>query len=243
VALDVVHGMRFLHHSGVIHRRLSSASVSLDRFGRAKIAFVESAFLYSSSLLTPPVEASAWSAPELFNNENETGDRSVDVYSFGVVLWELLTSEIPWSGLIPSEIIECVGISGQRLEIPTAFRTPTGVNKSEPLPDEIKDLIGACFKGPMERPSFDQIHEILHPCLVTRSRVDPTLPPSFICPISWEKMRDPVICADGYSYERRAIEKWLAQSNRSPMTGLELTHRNLTNNRKLLQIIESYAPN
>ena len=34
-------------------------------------------------------------------------------------------------------------------------------------------------------------------------------PDAFVCPISFELMRDPVMCADGHTYERDAIERWL----------------------------------
>ena len=41
-----------------------------------------------------------------------------------------------------------------------------------------------------------------------------TAPDALCCPISMEIMRDPVICADGHTYERADIEAWLA-NNRS----------------------------
>ena len=46
--------------------------------------------------------------------------------------------------------------------------------------------------------------------------------PSTICPITLESMRDPCIAADGHSYERKALEKWLKHSSLSPVTGLRL---------------------
>ena len=49
-------------------------------------------------------------------------------------------------------------------------------------------------------------------------------PASFLCPISGELMRDPVMCADGHSYERANIERWLAESRLSPVTGSQLPH-------------------
>ena len=33
--------------------------------------------------------------------------------------------------------------------------------------------------------------------------------PACICPITHEVMEDPVVCADGHSYERAAITQWL----------------------------------
>jgi len=42
--------------------------------------------------------------------------------------------------------------------------------------------------------------------------------PDFVCPISHTLMRDPVLAADGHSYERRMIEEWFARgSMQSPM--------------------------
>jgi len=41
-------------------------------------------------------------------------------------------------------------------------------------------------------------------------------PADFICPITTELMSDPVMAADGHSYERTAIERWLATKSTSP---------------------------
>ena len=45
-----------------------------------------------------------------------------------------------------------------------------------------------------------------------------TLPHAFLCPITHEVMKDPVVCALGHVYEREAIEYWLASHDTSPMT-------------------------
>lgn len=38
----------------------------------------------------------------------------------------------------------------------------------------------------------------------------------FSCPITRELMRDPVIAADGHTYDREAIEMWLRNHDTSP---------------------------
>merc|ERR1711924_489863 len=45
------------------------------------------------------------------------------------------------------------------------------------------------------------------------------------CPITMEVMRDPVVAADGYTYEREAIERWLFRDGHiaSLRTNLPLT--------------------
>jgi hypothetical protein len=43
-------------------------------------------------------------------------------------------------------------------------------------------------------------------------------PDTFLCPITNEVMDDPVVAADGHTYEREAIETWFRRRNTSPMT-------------------------
>ncbi|CAE7737587.1 PUB57 [Symbiodinium sp. CCMP2456] len=64
--------------------------------------------------------------------------------------------------------------------------------------------------------------------------------PDFMCPILHERMKVPVLAADGFTYERQAIEKWLSMHNTSPMTGAVLAHRYLTENFALRHLIETY---
>ncbi|KAG6542946.1 hypothetical protein Mapa_015638 [Marchantia paleacea] len=45
------------------------------------------------------------------------------------------------------------------------------------------------------------------------------VPPEFVDCITQEVMQDPVITADGHSYERAAIERWLQTHDTSPITG------------------------
>ena len=50
---------------------------------------------------------------------------------------------------------------------------------------------------------------------------------------------NPVIAADGFSYERTAIEDWLARgSGSSPMTGAQLAHQHLPPNLALRSVLE-----
>ncbi|KAM9343098.1 WD repeat, SAM and U-box domain-containing protein 1 isoform 1-T1 [Pholidichthys leucotaenia] len=63
-------------------------------------------------------------------------------------------------------------------------------------------------------------------------------PDEFLCPITRELMKDPVIAADGYSYERESMESWIRGKNKtSPMTNLPLQTTLLTPNRSLRMAI------
>ncbi|KAH8075754.1 hypothetical protein JL720_10460 [Aureococcus anophagefferens] len=63
------------------------------------------------------------------------------------------------------------------------------------------------------------------------------VPEQYVCRISNEVMRDPVVLADGYSYERRAAEAWLAARDTSPATNRPLDHTLSCPNRDLADLI------
>mmetsp|Transcript_24544 Transcript_24544/g.34293 ORF Transcript_24544/g.34293 Transcript_24544/m.34293 type:complete len:152 (+) Transcript_24544:39-494(+) len=60
---------------------------------------------------------------------------------------------------------------------------------------------------------------------------------SIQCPITREVMKDPVICSDGHTYERSAIQQWLQRHNTSPKTNLPLASNVLIPNHSLRSII------
>ena len=63
---------------------------------------------------------------------------------------------------------------------------------------------------------------------------------NFICSITLEVMKDPVICSDGHTYERSAIEKWLSTEKHSPMIRQIITNNSLIPNIALRNIIKDY---
>jgi U-box domain/C2 domain len=67
------------------------------------------------------------------------------------------------------------------------------------------------------------------------------LPGMPCCPITGEPMIDPVVAADGHTYERNAIARWLQTSDKSPLTGSLLPHKNLVPNYVLLSSIQETA--
>ncbi|NXS08944.1 WSDU1 protein, partial [Neodrepanis coruscans] len=75
----------------------------------------------------------------------------------------------------------------------------------------------------------------------TMISVSVPVPDEFLCPITRELMKDPVIAADGYSYEREAMEHWISNKRRSsPMTNLPLPSLMLTPNRTLKMTISRW---
>jgi len=67
------------------------------------------------------------------------------------------------------------------------------------------------------------------------------VPDGFICPLSLEIYEDPVMAADGFSYERREIQAWFDRGKRtSPKTNEELPHTFLTPNRDLKSACQDF---
>lgn len=67
---------------------------------------------------------------------------------------------------------------------------------------------------------------------------DSKFPQSFICPLTQEVMREPVMDPEGNSFERSAIEEWLSKNSTSPITRTALNKSQLLPNRALKEAIE-----
>jgi hypothetical protein len=70
--------------------------------------------------------------------------------------------------------------------------------------------------------------------------------PSLVCPINRAIMRDPVVAADGWTYERLAIEKLFTRAGRgmpvSPVTAQRMCTRHLVQNNVVKQLITHHMP-
>jgi hypothetical protein len=65
-------------------------------------------------------------------------------------------------------------------------------------------------------------------------------PEQLICPITGCPMEDPVVAADGHSYDREAILQWFASSTMSPMTGMRMQTTQVFPNFTLRQLSEEF---
>jgi hypothetical protein len=61
------------------------------------------------------------------------------------------------------------------------------------------------------------------------------------CPITGFPMVEPVVAADGHTYEKSAIARWLRTSEKSPMTGQALLHKQLVPNYGLMSSVQEAA--
>lgn len=64
-------------------------------------------------------------------------------------------------------------------------------------------------------------------------------PSFFICPITQDVFRYPVVAEDGYSYDREAIISWLNKKTTSPITNKQIYSRHVIPNLNLrTQLVE-----
>jgi len=70
--------------------------------------------------------------------------------------------------------------------------------------------------------------------------LDAVLENSFRCPISMEIMSDPVYAADGHTYEKVEMERWLQTKTTSPLTNEVLANKGLLPNYNLRSQIKEY---
>ncbi|XP_031480624.1 calcium/calmodulin-regulated receptor-like kinase 2 [Nymphaea colorata] len=102
IALDVSHGIEYLHEGAVppvVHRDLKSANILLDQSMRAKVADFglskEEAF---NPRLSGLKGTYGYMDPEYMSTNKFT--KKSDIYSFGVILFELITAINPQQGLM-----------------------------------------------------------------------------------------------------------------------------------------------
>ncbi|KAG6747049.1 hypothetical protein POTOM_049425 [Populus tomentosa] len=102
LALDIAHGMQYLHSQGILHRDLKSENLLLGEDMSVKVADFGISCLESQCGSSKGFTGTyRWMAPEMIKEKHHT--KKVDVYSFGIVLWELLTALIPFDNMTPEQ--------------------------------------------------------------------------------------------------------------------------------------------
>jgi hypothetical protein len=65
-------------------------------------------------------------------------------------------------------------------------------------------------------------------------------PDEYVCPITLQLMRDPVVLSDGHSYEKSALVDWLENKDTSPKTNEILEHKHFFTNHNLTKAISRF---
>jgi hypothetical protein len=104
----------------------------------------------------------------------------------------------------------------------------------------VRERLDMCEDDRDEDNQKPAAQSILVPSDENLKLVEP-LPNMPACPITGEPMIDPVVAADGHTYERAAIARWLSESDKSPLTGSVLAHKELVPNYMLLSSLQDAA--
>ncbi|XP_010053715.2 U-box domain-containing protein 33-like [Eucalyptus grandis] len=226
ICADTCAALMFLHSChGMVHGDLKPGNILLDSNFTAKIAN----FGLHSAPSHPP----------------STGELSFasDVYSFGYVLLRLLTGR---SALNLDEVMQNA-LDGENL---SGLLDPTAGHWPFEQATELAHLALSCRDIDSDnRPDLaSRVWPVLErmrteASLSSRSGPEePSEPPEhFLCPISYEIMRDPHVAADGFTYEASEIRRWLNDGHdTSPMTNNPLSTLDLFPNQALRSMIQEW---
>jgi serine/threonine protein kinase len=163
VLREVACGMVYLHscQPPVIHRDLKAANILLDDKGTAKLADFGISRLQEATAMTKTKNGSTgtlhYMAPELLNNESHYTEK-VDVYAFSMVIYETLTCECPFKGLMPAAIINRT-VKQLRPELSADVLAQV---EQVPRAKRLHALMERCWnQAAKERPSFEEVHREL----------------------------------------------------------------------------------
>ncbi|VAI25749.1 unnamed protein product [Triticum turgidum subsp. durum] len=246
IAWEIASALVFLHStkpSPIIHRDLKPENVLLDRNLVSKIGDVGLSTLMpqKETLSNRTVYKRTGLAGTLFYLDPEyqrSGQVSVksDTYALGMVILELLTAKSP-IGL--PELVERAVEDGQITDVLDKSAGDWPVKEAH----ELAQLGLKCLEmRSKDRPDLKSVVAVDLERLKHGTAV-PGLagPPShFMCPILKKVMQNPCLAADGYSYERDAMEMWLCDQNTSPVTKARLRDKKLVPNLSLMSAIASW---
>ncbi|KAK8664725.1 hypothetical protein V6N13_084503 [Hibiscus sabdariffa] len=149
IALEIAHGMEYIHSQGVIHRDLKPENILIDEEFHLKIAdFGVACEEAHCDLLADDPGTYRWMAPEMI--KRKPYGRKVDVYSFGLILWEMVAGTIPYEDMNPIQAAFAVVNKNLRPVVPGDCPRP------------MRALIEQCWSLHADkRPEFWQIVKVL----------------------------------------------------------------------------------
>ncbi|XP_018441275.1 U-box domain-containing protein 32 isoform X2 [Raphanus sativus] len=239
IASEICSALLFLHSNlpCIIHGNLKPSKILLNSNLVTKISD------YGISQLIPIDKSDPHVDPHYFVSGEMTPGS--DVYSFGMILLQLLTRR-PLSGVLRD--VKCA-VENDNI---SAVLDNSGGDWPAARGKKLAIIaIRCCKRNPSNRPDLAvvlrNINRMKAPLSETSSynnsnQNPPRKPPShYLCPIFQEVMKDPLIAADGFTYEAEAIREWLANGHdTSPMTNLKMEDCNLIPNHALHHAIQDW---
>lgn len=70
--------------------------------------------------------------------------------------------------------------------------------------------------------------------------LDLPIPQELVCPIACQKIDDPVIARDGFTYDKNALNSWFSSSSISPMIGNPLESKEIIENKSVSYLLNRF---
>lgn len=256
IAWEVASALVFLHKSKpkpIVHRDLKPGNILLDRnlvskigdVGLSTVVHSDHSFSFSSSSSisttsykeTNPIGTFCYIDPE-YQRTGIVSPKS-DVYAFGMVVLQLLTAKPP---IALAHLVEKAIENDSLSDLLDEYAGQWPIEETKELAvlalrcTELRAKDRPDLKDEV-LPALDKLKRIGDKAQDLASAFQSQPPNHFVCPILKEVMGDPHVAADGYTYDRKAIEAWVQRNDTSPMTNLPLPHKNLLPNYTLLSAI------
>ncbi|KAF8109241.1 hypothetical protein N665_0100s0030 [Sinapis alba] len=248
IAWEVASALVFLHKSKptpIIHRDLKPANILLNRNFVSKVGDVGLSTMIQTDLLstkftmykqTSPVGTLCYIDPE-YQRTGMLSPKS-DVYALGMIILQLLTAQ---PAIALTYTVEIAMENNDDDELIQILDKKAG---DWPIEETRKLAALAIHCTEIRAKDRPDLEKQILPALETLKKVAekarkmivsaPKQPPShFICPLLKDVMKDPCIAADGYTYDRKAIEKWMEDHRSSPVTDSLLENMTLLPNHTL----------
>ncbi|XP_017235711.1 U-box domain-containing protein 33 isoform X1 [Daucus carota subsp. sativus] len=256
IAAELCSVLVFLHSCkprSIIHGDLKPSNILLDTnhvsklsdFGTCSLISRDELSSNNTTICCRPDYAKG-TFPYIDPEYLSTGEltRKSDVYSFGIILLRLLTGR-PALGIAKDvqsaldkgnlkDLLDCTAgdwpfVRAKQLAQLALSCCEMSRNKRPELISEVWRMLEpmkfSCGASSFKRGSEDHLQ----------------IPHFYMCPIFQEIMQDPVVAADGYTYETEAIKGWLESGNdKSPMTDRKLANDILVPNHALRSAIQEW---
>eukprot|EP00062_Callorhinchus_milii_P001182 gi/632936239/ref/XP_007893106.1/ PREDICTED: retinal guanylyl cyclase 2 [Callorhinchus milii] len=156
--LDLIKGMKYLHHRDYVHGRLKSRNCVVDGRFVLKVTdygYMEVVEAQRVPLAEPKVEDFLWTAPEILRKLNpfHNGTKKGDVYSFSIIMQEVVVRGPPYCmfDLTVEDIIQKVK------KPPPVFRP--NINPDHAPPECIQLMRHCWTEVPERRYNFEEIFD------------------------------------------------------------------------------------
>ncbi|OAQ29098.1 kinase-like protein [Linnemannia elongata AG-77] len=158
LAMDIALGLRYLHHKGIRHRQLHSASVLIDDNGSAVLSDFGNSRDSDVASSREHITRMAYLAPERLSKNGQRYANEADIYSLGVVFWEISSGHPPFGDLITPENIQNGALVSLAQNI-VSGRRERPVKGTDPI---FEDIYTRCWQAnPQDRPSLDWVIQTL----------------------------------------------------------------------------------